>query len=322
MSTDSCPDSHEHDPDDLTERGLAFDLRTMSRRRALAFLSGGAGALALTACTGSSTSTPGTPGTDAVATPTNAPPTTAAGGPDATAAAADPTVAPTAGPTSAPAPTSTEVATAANVTEEIPDETAGPFPGDGSNGPDVLSEQDVVRSDITRSIGSASGVAEGVPLTFTMAIVDVASKTPLAGGAVYAWHCDAVGRYSMYSDGVTDENYLRGVVEADANGNATFRSVFPGCYPGRWPHIHFEVYESVAAATGGADPIKTSQLAFPQAACEAVYTDARYQGSADELAELSLASDGVFRDDQAINQLAVTTGDTTTGLTATLGVGV
>ncbi|MFN3216974.1 MAG: 3,4-dioxygenase subunit beta [Acidimicrobiales bacterium] len=322
MSTDSCHDTHEHDPDDLTERGLAFDLQTMSRRRLLAVLGGGAGALALTACTGTSTSASGTPGTDTTTTPPSATPTASAGSGDTTGGAADPTAAPTAGPTSAPAPTSTEATAAATVTEEIPDETAGPFPGNGSNGPDVLSEQDVVRSDITRSIGSASGVAEGVPLTFTMAIIDVASKTPLVGGAVYAWHCDALGRYSMYSDGVTEENYLRGVVEADANGNATFRSVFPGCYPGRWPHIHFEVYESVAAATGGADPLKTSQLAFPRAACEAVYTDTRYPGSADELAELSLASDGVFRDDQAVAQLAVTTGDATTGVAATLGVGV
>ncbi len=316
----SNPHSHHaHDPDDLTERGLAFDLRTMSRRRALAVLGGGAGAIALAACSSSPTSTSSTSGTTGAA-PATTPATTAA--PATTAGTTSGTTAPTVGSTATPAPTSAATAVVATVTEEIADETAGPFPGDGSNGPDVLSERDVVRADITRSVGSASGVAEGVPLTFTMAVVDVASKTPLAGAAVYAWHCDALGRYSMYSDGVTDENYLRGVLETDANGNATFRSVFPGCYPGRWPHIHFEVYDSVAAATGGGEPIKTSQLAFPQAACEAAYTDGRYPGSAGELAQLSLASDGVFRDDQAVSQLAVTTGDTTTGFTATLGVGV
>lgn len=321
----STPHSdHAHDPDDPTERGLAFDLQTMSRRRALAILGGGAGALALAACSSSSTSTSSTSGTTgaAPATSAGAASTTTAAAPATTPATTAGTTAATVGSTAAPAPTSAAAAVVATVTEEIPDETAGPFPGDGSNGPDMLAERDVVRADITRSIGDASGVADGVPLTFTMAVVDVASKTPLAGAAVYAWQCDALGRYSMYSDGVTGENYLRGVVEADANGNATFRSVFPGCYPGRWPHIHFEVYESVAAATGGGEPIKTSQLAFPQAACEAVYTDARYPGSAGFLAELSLATDGVFRDDEAVNQLAVTTGDTTTGFTATLGVGV
>ena len=48
---------------------------------------------------------------------------------------------------------------------EIPEETAGPYPGDGSNGVNVLTESGIVRSDITSSFGSASGVAEGVPTT-------------------------------------------------------------------------------------------------------------------------------------------------------------
>ena len=39
---------------------------------------------------------------------------------------------------------------------EIPEETAGPYPGDGSNGPDVLAESGVVRSDITSSFGDAA----------------------------------------------------------------------------------------------------------------------------------------------------------------------
>ena len=56
------------------------------------------------------------------------------------------------------------------------------------------------------------------------------------------WHCDRLGRYSLYGAGVTNQNYLRGTQEADASGNVTFTSIFPGCYSGRWPHIHFEVY--------------------------------------------------------------------------------
>ena len=42
---------------------------------------------------------------------------------------------------------------------------------------------------------------------------------------------------------------LRGVQAADSNGQVTFTSIFPGCYSGRWPHIHFEVYPSLSAAT-------------------------------------------------------------------------
>ena len=136
------------------------------------------------------------------------------------------------------------------VTEEIPDETGGPFPGDGTNGVNVLTEEGVVRSDITPSFGSASGVADGIPLEVVLNVQDVANGgNPLTGAAVYVWHCDAAGNYSLYSEAAAAENYLRGVQEVDADGNVTFTTIYPGCYSGRWPHIHFEVYESLDAAT-------------------------------------------------------------------------
>jgi protocatechuate 3,4-dioxygenase beta subunit len=125
---------------------------------------------------------------------------------------------------------------------KIPEETEGPFPGDGSNGPNVLTEDGVVRGDIRSSIGSASGVAKGVPLTVELTVVDASTCAPRAGAAVYVWHCDMNGGYSMYSQGVSNENYLRGVQATDANGKASFQSIFPACYAGRWPHIHFEVF--------------------------------------------------------------------------------
>ena len=149
---------------------------------------------------------------------------------------------------------------------EIPEETAGPYPGDGSNGPNALTESGVVRSDIRPSFGSASGVAEGVPTTVRLRILDLQGDdaTPLTGAAVYLWHCDREGRYSMYSDGVTEENYLRGVQEADADGRLEFTTIFPATYSGRWPHMHFEVYESLDAATAASDKLRTSQLAIPE----------------------------------------------------------
>ena len=67
----------------------------------------------------------------------------------------------------------------------------------------------------------------------------------------------------MYSQGATDENYLRGVQEADGNGDVKFTSIFPAAYSGRWPHIHFEVYPSLAEATNAGTQIATSQLALP-----------------------------------------------------------
>jgi protocatechuate 3,4-dioxygenase beta subunit len=207
-------------------------------------------------------------------------------------------------------------------TEEIPDETGGPFPGDGTNGPNVLAA-DAVRSDITSSFGSASGVADGVPLKVVLNVQDVADGgNPLTAAAVYLWHCDAEGRYSLYSEGATEENYLRGVQEVDAEGNVTFTTIYPGCYPGRWPHIHFEVYETLAAATNGRNAIKTSQLAFPQGVSETVYADDRYPVSIGNLERISLESDMVFGEDSAEHQMAIMTGDNDTGYTAVLAVGV
>ncbi len=208
-------------------------------------------------------------------------------------------------------------------TAEIPDETGGPFPGDGTNGVNVLTEEGVVRSDITSSFGSASGVADGIPLQVVLNVQDVANGgNPLTGAAVYLWHCDAEGNYSLYSDGVTEENYLRGVQEVDADGNATFTTIYPGCYSGRWPHIHFEVYESLEAATTGSNAIKTSQLAFPEGVSETVYADDRYPSSTDNLDDLSLESDMVFGEDSAALQMAIMSGDNEAGYTAVLAVGV
>jgi protocatechuate 3,4-dioxygenase beta subunit len=205
---------------------------------------------------------------------------------------------------------------------EIPEETAGPFPGDGSNGVNVLTQSGVVRSDITRSIGPGSAVAAGVPLAIALKVIDLSDGgKPLAGAAVYVWHCDREGRYSMYSEGVTGENYLRGVQEAGADGSVTFASIFPGAYPGRWPHIHFEVYPSLGQATTSTAKLRTSQLALPKAESMAAYATAGYEASVANMSQISLESDNVFSDGFSL-QLAKVTGSVTDGYTANLIVPV
>ena len=203
----------------------------------------------------------------------------------------------------------------------VPEETAGPFPGEGSNGPNVLNQTGVVRTDIRSSFAGLSGTAAGVPLTIALTIVSASTCAPLAGRAVYIWHCDAVGRYSLYSSGVTNQNYLRGVQEADATGKVTFTSIFPGCYAGRWPHIHFEVFPTLAAATNVANKVATSQIALPKTACDAVYATSGYTGSANNLAGVSLASDMVFSDGSAL-ELATVSGSVSAGYTAALSVAI
>ena len=126
----------------------------------------------------------------------------------------------------------------------------------------------------------------------------------------------------MYSSGLEDVTYLRGVQVADAEGRVSFTSIFPGCYSGRWPHIHFEVYPDVDSITDSANAIATSQLALPEDVCATVYADSRYPGSAQNLSQTSLAGVNVFGDDSAALQLATVTGDVGTGYSAALVVGV
>jgi len=208
------------------------------------------------------------------------------------------------------------------VSKEIPDETAGPYPADGSNGPDFLLKTGIVRSDI-RSNLDGSATADGVPLTFSLQIVDMANgNVPFAGVAVYAWHCDSQGRYSMYSSGVESYTYLRGVQVADEDGIVTFTSIYPACYSGRWPHIHFEVYPDLASVADATNAIATSQIAMPDSANKVVFADSRYSASVANYAQISLATDNVFSDDSGASQLPAITGNTTSGYTATLVAGV
>jgi len=176
-----------------------------------------------------------------------------------------------------------------------------------------------VRSDITRSLDGGTTV-DGVPLDLTFSLTDMANDdAPFEGAAVYAWQCDAQGLYSMYSEGIEDETYLRGIQVADADGVVSFSTIVPGCYPGRWPHIHFEVYESLKSATRSGTPVKTTQLAFPRDVCEAVYATEGYSRSADELSGLSLETDNVFSDGHEL-QLATVTGSAAGGYKAVLTV--
>lgn len=221
----------------------------------------------------------------------------------------------TAGGSSSSTPTGSD----AGAGTEIPDETAGPFPADGTNGPDVLNLDGIVRSDITSSIGDLSGTADGVTLTIELTIVEADTGAALPGAAVYLWHCDAPGRYSIYE--VEDQNYLRGVQEADGDGKVAFTTIVPGCYPGRWPHAHFEVFDELASATSGRSAEKTSQLALPQAECEAAYADDRYGSSASNLARLSLDTDGIFQDGYD-DQVVTIAGSPDDGYIATLLVRV
>lgn len=56
-------------------------------------------------------------------------------------------------PATSPPPHRSSTTTTTCADGEVPDETAGPYPGDGSNGPNVLTESGIVRSDIRPGFG-------------------------------------------------------------------------------------------------------------------------------------------------------------------------
>jgi protocatechuate 3,4-dioxygenase beta subunit len=286
------PKQAKDDTMDEHDKGLAHDLDTLGRRRILFGAAGLAAATLLTAwgCGG---------GADAGDSGTSS------------------------GTTGSTGSTGTGTSGTCAVSAE---ETEGPFPSDGSNTIDgsvsnALALTGIVRSDIRPSFGGLSGTAAGVATTLSLTLVNVnGSCADLAGYAIYVWHCNRDGEYSLY--GVTDQNYLRGVQETDANGVATFTTVFPACYSGRMPHIHVEVYRSTTTATSFSNKLKTTQIAFPVDVCETVYSTATgYSQSVTNLARISFATDGVFSDGTS-TEMATVTGSVADGYAVALTVGI
>ena len=217
--------------------------------------------------------------------------------------------------------------TSSSTCSVIPEETAGPYPADGSNANsngvvNALTLTGVVRSDIRSSFAGASAVATGIPLTLTLQLVNAANSCAnLAGYALYLWHCDRNGLYSLYDSTLLNEDYLRGVQVTDSNGQVSFTTIFPGCYAGRMPHIHFEIYPSLSSAVSAAYKMRTSQLTFPLTTINEAYATSLYSTSAANLSGMSFAADTVFSDGTSL-QMASVSGSASSGYTASLVVAI
>lgn len=227
-------------------------------------------------------------------------------------------------------PNRTGTAADGSICVKDPVETAGPFPGDGTNAKDgqtvnVLTQTGIVRRDIRPSFNGMIPVADGVQVDLTLTLVDAGNAcVPLTGHAVYLWHCDAGGLYSLYA--TADSNYCRGVQITDDTGQVTFTTIFPACYDGRWPHMHFEVFASAEAAVNGDASLLISQFALPADTAQALYAvDPRYAASVANLGQVNLSGDRVFGDNTAeqINAMTMTmSGDPTRGYTASGTIGI
>ena len=178
-----------------------------------------------------------------------------------------------------------------------PTETKGPFP--------IKTPADLVRASI---ISDRSGIA----LLITITVVDRSKNCePLPGVYVDIWHCDADGNYSEYggtamqTTDYTNVHFLRGRQMTDADGKASFLSIYPGWYPGRAPHIHIEIL------SGSGNSLRVTQIAFPEETSNEVYATTDYNGNADT----SNTGDNVFNNSLDANMADSVTGNTTDGYT-------
>lgn len=205
--------------------------------------------------------------------------------------------------------TTTNTANAAAITGCVvrPEMTEGPY----------FVDEQLDRSDIR--LDPANGaLSAGVPLALTFAVQQVggAACTPLAGATVDIWQCDALGVYSdVQSEGSAGKKFLRGSQTTDANGAATFTTIYPGWYRGRAVHIHFKV--RTVGAAGEAYEF-TSQLFFDDALSDAVFTQAPYAGRGTR--DTRNARDGIFS--AGGDQMTLTPAKTDTGYAATFAVGL
>jgi protocatechuate 3,4-dioxygenase beta subunit len=187
----------------------------------------------------------------------------------------------------------------------IPEETEGPY------ALDLSGEEPMFRSEITEG-------HPGVPLSLTMTLVDTnADCAPVSGARVDLWHCDAVGVYSGFSQPGTDtvgETFCRGIQLTEGNGQVTFQTVYPGWYQGRITHVHFQVFLGSGLAA-------TSQISFPEEVTDAVYAVEPYAAKGPNTSVASFSQDMVFADGTQY-QMASLSGDTGSGYTASLLVGV
>lgn len=125
-----------------------------------------------------------------------------------------------------------------------PNQTGGPFY--------VAPEFD--RQDISEGIA-------GHPFHLDITLVDVNTCEPIPNALFNLWHNNADGAYSQFGAvagnpfDASDETWLRGYQITNCDGKCSFDSIFPGWYPGRVTHLHFDVHINGAST-------KVSQMYF------------------------------------------------------------
>jgi protocatechuate 3,4-dioxygenase beta subunit len=148
----------------------------------------------------------------------------------------------------------------------------------------------------------------GAPLELHLGVLDVSTCRALAGATVDIWHCDAGGIYSGFvsastggapggGGGPTDKRtFLRGIQPTNAQGIATFQTIYPGWYRGRAVHIHVKVHL-------GGNVVHTGQLFFSDALTDTVYKRSPYKTRPNR--DTRNADDSIYKNGGSKSVLAV-----------------
>src|SRR6476620_11944046 len=174
-----------------------------------------------------------------------------------------------------------------------------------TEGPFFVDEK-LNRSDI-RPDPVTGAVSAGIPLALTFNVQRVTSNacTPLTGAYLDVWHCDAAGVYSDVSG--SSRKFLRGYQVTDANGVASFETIYPGWYNGRAVHIHFKL----RLYAGSPRTYEfTSQFFFDDAFTDSAYTQSPYSSRGSR--STRNANDGIYNSLSSNDKAALTLQTSTT----------
>jgi protocatechuate 3,4-dioxygenase beta subunit len=158
-------------------------------------------------------------------------------------------------------------------------------------------------------------ITEGKPgtaLLLNLTVLNASTCKPVKNAAVDIWHCDALGVYSGAIANKAGTNFMRGIQKTNVKGVATFKTVYPGWYPGRAVHIHVKVH--VAGSV-----VHTGQLFFPAAVTNTVYRAAPYKNHGTTSDTLN-ADDSIFRNGGSKGMLSLKKSGS--GYTGSIGMGV
>lgn len=172
------------------------------------------------------------------------------------------------------------------------------------------------RSNILSNL-DGSNTQSGIPLTLSIYVYDSEkSCAAMAGVQVDIWHCNASGIYSAEDvERTVGETWLRGYQLTDANGLATFVTIFPGWYQGRTTHIHLRLRSTYDSTSTG--ETNTTQLFFPQDTVNTVNTTITPY-SAEGANPTTNATDHVYSGEVEGANVLTLSGDTTNGFTSTI----